>query len=550
MILRWIKKHWVLAAFLFIFLYMVIGATAPFYHYKPVSDITKAGISAADFYQDGDGVDRAMILETNQSAWDERMRLMGLAQERIILSTFDFRDGESPRDIMAVMLHKADEGVRVQILVDGFSGLVRMERNRFFYALSSHPNIEIRLYNKMNFLLPWRTQGRMHDKYVIADDYGYILGGRNTFDYFIGSYPTSSRSHDREVLVYNTANGTGKSSLSSLNQVTDYFNRVWDLEVSAPFHEDGKLAEKAAVMEAADMLRLRYDALAVAHPELLGWDSKDADAPQAGGSPGHIAASNPDFPDSPDDAGPNGACGTLPGQPSCPAIPIDASINDDNADVQADGHINPLDYYEIHTVPTGKITLVSNPTTIYGKEPTVFYTMTELMKHAEEQVVIHTPYAVFNDTMYDALSQVTRQVPVTMMINSVENGDNFFASSDYPRHKKDFIDTGMEILEYDGGLSYHGKSLLIDDELCAIGSYNFDLRSTYLDTELMLVIQSPRLTAQLKGYMDTYQADCRRLLPDGTYEVPGHITIAPVPLYKRAAWRAVGFLMQPFRFLI
>ncbi len=44
-----------------------------------------------------------------------------------------------------------------------------------------------------------------------------------------------------------------------------------------------------------------------------------------------------------------------------------------------------------------------------------------------------------------------------MMINSVENGDNFFASSDYPRHKKQFIETGMRILEYDGGLSYHGN---------------------------------------------------------------------------------------------
>ena len=99
-----------------------------------------------------------MILETNQSAWDERMRLMNLARERIILSTFDFRDGESPRDLMAVMLHKADQGVSIKILVDGFSGLVRMEPSKLFYALSSHPNIEIKIYNKMNPLLPWKTQ--------------------------------------------------------------------------------------------------------------------------------------------------------------------------------------------------------------------------------------------------------------------------------------------------------------------------------------------------------------------------------------------------------
>ena len=62
MIVKWIKKHRVLTVLLFVFLYLVIGATAPFYHYKPVSGITKANTSASDFYQDGTGCDRAMIL--------------------------------------------------------------------------------------------------------------------------------------------------------------------------------------------------------------------------------------------------------------------------------------------------------------------------------------------------------------------------------------------------------------------------------------------------------------------------------------------------------
>ena len=93
-------------------------------------------------------------------------------------------------------------------------------------------------------------------------------------------------------------------------------------------------------------------------------------------------------------------------------------------------------------------------------------------------------------------------------------------------------------------------NLVIDSELCAVGSYNFDLRSTYLDTELMLVIQSRELTARLEEYMVSYQKDCRRLLPDGTYEIPEHLTIADVPAYKRAAWKVAGFVMQPFRFLI
>ena len=269
MISSWLKKH--LAAYLLLafFLYLVAGAAAPFFRSKSVAEDTKEAIQTADFYQDEPSCDRAMLLETNQSAWDERMRLMSLARKRIILSTFDFRDGESPRDIMSVLLHKAQEGVKVQILVDGFSGLVRMEPNKLFYALSSHPNVEIKIYNKMNLLTPWTSQGRMHDKYVIVDDYGYILGGRNTFDYFIGSYPPNSRRHDREVLVYNTAHGTEKGKQSSLYQVESYFNQVWNLKITSLFHDREAMAQQTSIASYISLLEARYEDLAASYPTLL-----------------------------------------------------------------------------------------------------------------------------------------------------------------------------------------------------------------------------------------------------------------------------------------
>ena len=63
-------------------------------------------------------------------------------------------------------------------------------------------------------------------------------------------------------------------------------------------------------------------------------------------------------------------------------------------------------------MPSNHVELVSNPTGIYCKEPVVFYELTELMKHAREKVVIHTPYAVCNDYMYERLKEVTASVPV------------------------------------------------------------------------------------------------------------------------------------------
>ena len=50
--------------------------------------------------------------------------------------------------------------------------------------------------------------------------------------------------------------------------------------------------------------------------------------------------------------------------------------------------------------------------------------------------------------------------------------------------------------------------------------------------------------------MNEMAADSRMVLPDGSYEVPDHITVEKVPLWKRMAWGIVGFLLQPFRMLI
>ena len=472
------RAHKISCLMLFLFIYLIAGATVPFMHYPKLQPETVEDFDPSAFRKGAPGVDRAALLETNESAWEERIRLLSRARERIVLSTFDMRPGESTRDILAMLLNRADQGVQVRILVDGFSGAIRMEGKALFYALSSHPNVEIRIYNPMNPLLPWKLQGRMHDKYVMVDDEAYILGGRNTFDYFIGTYTDKHVSRDREILIYNTKPGSEETSLRELEA---YFEGVWNLEVCKPFHNDEELAKKQKVKEERALLEERYEQLRKKAPELFDeeWD------------------------------------------------------------------------YEEHTCEAGGIHLISNPTGIYAKEPVVFYKLVQLMKEARERVVIQSPYVVVNSYMCQQLSLLKEAVPdVKILLNSVENGDNFVASSDYLRNKKDILETGIPLYEYDGGISNHAKSILIDEDLSLIGSYNLDLRSSYLDTELMLVVESQEINRELGGYMDASEADSKRALPDGTYEIPEHVTVEEVPLWKQAAWGVVGFLLQPFRMLI
>lgn len=67
--MRKFKIRWLLFIVLFFLVYLVAGAVGPFVHYKKVSEETKKNFSVSECYRDRTGVDRAMLLETNKSAW-------------------------------------------------------------------------------------------------------------------------------------------------------------------------------------------------------------------------------------------------------------------------------------------------------------------------------------------------------------------------------------------------------------------------------------------------------------------------------------------------
>lgn len=58
----------------------------------------------------------------------------------------------------------------------------------------------------------------------------------------------------------------------------------------------------------------------------------------------------------------------------------------------------------------------------------------------------------------------------------------------------------------------HTKAVLINDRLSVVGSYNLDMRSTYLDTELMLVIDSEKLSQQIHETESDYMEKAKRYL--------------------------------------
>jgi cardiolipin synthase len=71
------------------------------------------------------------------------------------------------------------------------------------------------------------------------------------------------------------------------------------------------------------------------------------------------------------------------------------------------------------------------------------------------------------------------------------------------------IKHGIEVYEYQP-TKLHTKLIVIDDAV-HIGSANFDMRSLYLNLEMMLRVDDPAFAATMRAYIDGEIAQCRRI---------------------------------------
>lgn len=416
----------------------------------------------------GNANERVLCVDDNKDALIWRLRAIEEAKEELILSTYSFVDDESGRDIMAALLNAADRGVNVRIIVDGITSLANLKLSKNFQALSSADNVEVRVYNPVNILKPWKLNYRMHDKYLIADNSVYILGGRNTKNLSLGDYQ-EKKDIDRDIVVYSHV----PSDENSLRQLKNYFGRIWNMSCTKAFPSLNKNTDKAA-----EKLGERYDMLKTAYPQAF--------------------------------------------------IPTD---------------------WESCTIPTRGIRLLHNPIEPENKEPKLWSSIVRLMNSGQESIV-QTPYLICNRQMYDDLTNLVKNGKKTeIILNSVETGANVFGSADYLNERKNIMKTGADIYEYSKHHSSHAKTVLIDDNLSLVGSFNFDIRSTYLNTELMLVIDCPELNEHLRSLAQEQKYAGRHFFPDGTVSLGPDYQIHKLSFPRRAAYNLLRVAIWPFRHL-
>ncbi len=201
------------------------------------------------------------------------------------------------------------------------------------------------------------------------------------------------------------------------------------------------------------------------------------------------------------------------------------------------------------TTGTNQITLLHNTQEPSVREPVLWYQLTQLMMD-KENVLIESPYVICNSVMYQGLSEVCESTgEVAIMTNAREIGNNICGNADYMNEKNNLLKTGVTIYEYLGERYRHTKTILIDDRISVVGSFNWDMRSTYLDTELMLVVDSESFNEELRAQAEEHQDQSRKVRPDGTTEEGVEEWAWEWPWYKAVGYAIMRVLIIPFRCL-
>jgi len=154
---------------------------------------------------------------------------------------------------------------------------------------------------------------------------------------------------------------------------------------------------------------------------------------------------------------------------------------------------------------------------------------------AGKSAYISSQYLALPPLLESALIGAARRgVDVRILTNSYDTGQEVmfsmchFISLNYYR---DLLEAGVRIFEYEGKQGpkdlrpyYHAKEFLIDGIWLSIGSFNLSIRSSYLESEVMVNIHDPKMASrQQDAFLKILAKEAREVtLEDFIHEEEAH----------------------------
>ena len=384
-------------------------------------------------------------------AFAARVVLMRQADHSIDTQYYMWHQDVVGRFLVHELIDAANRGVRVRLLVDDMYG---SDGEETWLAMDAHPNIEVRLFapysrrqpKVLQFLTRFHeVNARMHTKTLTVDNVATVVGGRNIGDEYFGAN-TELEFADNDVLAVG----------ATAREVAGVFNDYWNADYA---YSVSRLLEPA---DQSDLEQLDISAFAFRNREDV-------------------------------------------------ARYVDA--------VEKSSFANALRDFSL-AFQWGESEIVHDPwwkrdsSRPGWKDALLISGLKQHILAAEREVIIVSPYFVPDPDVADALcAKAQSGMPVRVLTNSLASNDVVAVHAGYTKYRRQLLECGIELFELNEHLrteqrksfswlgnleksSLHAKTMIFDREKMFVGSFNLDQRSLYLNTEIGLVFEQPKIARQ------------------------------------------------------
>jgi putative cardiolipin synthase len=395
------------------------------------------------------------LVQDNIDALAIRLLLELRAERTIDAQYYLIADDIVGQVFFASLMRAADRGVRVRLLIDDINTGGMEDK---LAAMDDHPNIELRLFNPfayrdLRFLDVWdfnRVNRRMHNKSFTVDNQVTLIGGRNiAAEYFAAN--SEYNFGDLDALAVGPV----------VNDTTRMFDSYWNHRNAIPYsHLVGKqpdggerlAALKATLQDNKEALRDTPYANAV-RDSLVDLIREDGSSFEW--APYQLVYDSPD-----------------------------KSISYEEAEAA-------------HSITTP---------------------LAESVKQARESLLVISPYFVPQDSHIEWLGALQDSgVQIDIVTNSLASSDHLLVHGGYAGCRKPLLRHGVRFYEVRadrraGGTrragtlgstsSLHTKAFVVDQRYFFMGSFNWDSRSADINTELGVLIDSPKIASEIVAAVD------------------------------------------------
>ena len=406
-----------------------------------------------------------LVLFEPLEALSARLRLIDKAEKTLDLQYYIWDNDKVGALALHALIRAADRGVRVRLLIDDNNA---KSTEGIFLALAQHPNIEVKLFNPYRFrkyraldmiLDLKRINRRMHNKSFIADHQVALIGGRNMTNQYY-NVSDNYQFSDVDVMLVGSA----------VKDISHSFDEYWNHEYAYKVQE--------VVKQSAH--RLSYDSL----KQQLDEHYK------------RITVQNY----------------------------LDLTSNSQAIDSLMSRNI-PLDWVKAEVVKDSPDKIKSKA----KKKEHLNFQLIQQLEQPEKNVDLISAYFVPEKKGAKMLTDLAEDgIKVRVLTNSFKANDVAVVHAFYGKYRQDLLEHGVQLYEFLPALdkndldrhtealakkakvnlkglsrsSLHAKLMALDEKQVFIGSFNFDPRSAYLNTEIGVLLNSPPLARAVHTTMD------------------------------------------------